>query len=435
MQIYACIHSRLVRITFLQSISADHRGTLNPHDNPHECLNLEAMKKTKTQNIRWLNKIREIDQKEWDRLAVPVRSPLMEWQWLHELEASGSISPRHGWQPCHLTLWDRQKLIGAAPLYIKTHSEGEFIFDHWWAKLAKDYGINYYPKMVGMSPATPSVGYRFLMAERVDQPRVMNQMLSAIDQFCEDRKLSCCHLNFVDLPWFDQWSSNGFTAWQHQSYLWENHNYGSFDDYLGMFKSNQRRNIRRERRRMETYGIEIKAHTGEEITPEMAETMFYFYLKTNAQYGPWAARYLNGDFFNRAFKTYGHRMLILAAYKAQARFPIAMSMLLHKDRHLIGRYWGCAEPIKDLHFNMCFYAPIQWAIENGIQTFDPGAGSTHKIYRGFKAVANTSLHRFYDPRLKILFQHLIDDVNKLEASNIDALNRQLPFAQKTVEKA
>jgi predicted N-acyltransferase len=388
------------------------------------------MEKTNVLNIRWLNAISEIDPKKWDQLAVPMNSPLMEWQWLHQLEASGSISPKYGWQPCHLTLWDRQKLIGAAPLYIKNHSEGEFIFDQWWAKLAGDYSIDYYPKMVGMSPATPSVGYRFLMAEGIDQQSVMKKMISAMDHFCQDRNLSCCHLNFVDLPWFGQWPSNGFTAWRHQSYLWENLGYGSFEDYLNKFKSSQRRNIRRERKRMETYGIEIKAHTGDEITAEMAETMFYYYLKTNAQYGPWAARYLNGDFFNRVFKSYGHRLLIIAAYKSPSRMPIAMSMLLVKNRHLIGRYWGCAKPIKDLHFNMCFYAPIQWAIDNGIKTFDPGAGSTHKIYRGFKAVPNTSLHRFYDPRLKILFQHLIDDVNKLETSNIEALNRQLPFAKK-----
>jgi predicted N-acyltransferase len=105
-------------------------------------------------------------------------------------------------------------------------------------------------------------------------------------------------------------------------------------------------------------------------------------------------------------------------------------MLLVKDRHLIGRYWGCEEPVKDLHFNMCFYAPIQWAIENGIRTFDPGAGSPHKILRGFEAVANTSLHRFYDPRLKSIFVQLIDRVNSMEESSIDALNQQLPFVEK-----
>lgn len=379
--------------------------------------------------IRWLASIDEIDRRQWDELALPLKTPLLEWQWLHHLEASGSISPRHGWQPCHLTFWEQQKLIGAAPLYIKTHSDGEFIFDHWWARLAQEYGIDYYPKMVGMSPATPSVGYRFLMAAGIDREVLMRGMLAAIDQYCQRRHLSCCHLNFVDVPWFDQWDSHGFAAWRHQSYLWKNLNYGCFEDYLKTFKSSQRHNIRRECRRMPQSGIDIKTLTGDQIDEALAATMYRYYLKTNARYGPWAARYLNAGFFEGIFRDYRHRLLVIAAYRHPIPEPIALAMLLVKGRQLVGRYWGCQAPVKDLHFNMCFYAPIRWAIENGIQTFDPGAGSPHKIYRGFKAVPNTSLHRFYDLRLKVLFEQLIDEVNGMETSNIDALNRQLPFAK------
>jgi uncharacterized protein len=388
------------------------------------------MSSTSLWTIRWLDSIDDVDRGQWDRLARPLPTPLMEWQWLHHLEASGSISPRYGWKPRHLTVWDRTDLIGAAPLYVKTHSDGEFIFDHWWAQLAGDYGVNYYPKMVGMSPATPSVGYRFLMAEGIDRPALMRSMLEAIDQFCEHEGLSCCHLNFVDLSWFAQLPSRGFIGWQHQSYLWKNLNFGSFEDYLQSFRSSQRRNIRRECRRMQQQGIDIRAFTGDTIARDLSGVMYRHYLNTNARYSPWAARYLNGDFFRRIFHDYRHRLLIIAAYRAPSQDPIATSMLLVKDRHMIGRYWGCEAPVKDLHFNMCFYAPIRWAIENGIQTFDPGAGSPHKIYRGFEAVANTSLHRLYDLRLKILFEQLIDEVNNMEKSNIDALNRQLPFAKK-----
>jgi predicted N-acyltransferase len=387
------------------------------------------MEKTNIHRIRWHESIEEIDREQWDALAVPMQTPLLEWRWLHHLEASGCISPDHGWRPCHLTMWQGQKLIAAAPLYVKPHSDGEFIFDHWWARLARDYGVDYYPKMVGMSPATPAVGYRFLMADDMDQPATMAAMLAAIDDTCRQRRIASCHLNFVDKQWFDKWSANGFTGWRHQSFLWRNPGYESFEDYLQTFKSSQRRNIRRERRRMDTYGIDIRAHRDDEITPDMAETMYRFYLNTNDRYGVWAARYLNGDFFRRIFKTYRHRLLIIAAYKGPSSRPMALSMLLVKGGHLIGRYWGCDHPVKDLHFNMCFYAPIQWAIENGIQTFDPGAGSGHKLYRGFKAVANTSLHRFYDLRLELLFKHLIDEVNRVEKSNIEALNRQLPFAK------
>jgi uncharacterized protein len=379
--------------------------------------------------VRWVNSIEEVDHEQWDKLALPLHTPLMEWQWLHHLEESGSISPRFGWQPHHLTIWDRRELIGAAPLYWKTHSDGEFVFDHWWAQLATEYGVSYYPKMVGMSPVTPSVGYRFLMADDVDQPALMHNMLSAIDKFCQHEKLSCCHLNFVDLPWFSQFPSNNFVSWQHQSYLWKNLNFTCFEDYLKTFKSSHRHNIRRECQSMDRQGISIRTFIGDEIESDFAVIMYRYYLNTNERYGPLAARYLNGEFFRRIFQDYRHRLLIIAAYYGPSSVPIAMSMLLVKDHHMIGRYWGCEAPVKDLHFNMCFYAPIKWAIENGIQTFDPGAGSPHKIYRGFEAVSNTSLHRLYDQRLKIIFEKLIDKVNNMEKSNIDVLNRQLPFSK------
>jgi uncharacterized protein len=380
--------------------------------------------------VRWLDAIDKVDRRQWDKLALPLSTPLLEWQWLHHLEASGSISPQFGWQPHHLTVWDGQELVGAAPLYLKTHSDGEFIFDHGWAQLAAEYGVNYYPKLVGMSPATPSVGYRFLMAEGIDQPGLLRRMLAAIDRFCQQEQLSSCHFNYADVPWFAGLPSDGFIAWQHQSYLWKNLNFSCFEEYLQSFNSVQRRNIRRERQSMIRQGIDIRTFTGDDITTEMAAAMYHYYLNTNDRYGPWAARFLNGDFFTGIFQDYRQRLLIVAAFKDQSPVPIAMSMSLVKDRQLIGRYWGCAEPVKDLHFNMCFYAPIEWAIDNDIATFDPGAGSPHKIYRGFAAVANTSLHRFYDPRLKMIFKQLIDRVNSMAEGDIDALNHHLPFAKK-----
>jgi predicted N-acyltransferase len=380
---------------------------------------------------RWVKAIEAVDRRQWDRLAQPLDTSLLEWQWLHDLEASGSIAPRNGWQPCHLTLWEGSSLVAAAPLYIKSHSEGEFVFDHWWARLAREYGIAYYPKLVGMSPVTPAVGYRVLTADGLDAAAAMKAMVPVIDQLCADLRMTSCHFNFIDVPWFRRHTANSFTAWRHQSFLWRNPGYASFEDYLGRFRSGQRRNIRRERASMEKLGIRIQALTGDAIFPDLAPVMYQYYLRTNAQYGPWAARYLNADFFERIFRTYRHRLLLIAAYgPSDRRHPMALALLLIKNRHLVGRYWGSSEHVRDLHFNMCFYAPIQWAIENGIRTFDPGAGSAHKIYRGFEAVPNTSLHRFYDPRLKLLFKNLIGEVNRMETENIAALNRKLPYAAK-----
>lgn len=379
--------------------------------------------------VNWYDTMAAVPRAAWDRMALPLPTPLLEWQWLHAMEASGSIGPATGWHPRHLTVWEGDRLVGAAPFYIKTHSEGEFVFDQWWARLATEAGLTYYPKLVGMSPVTPAVGYRFLIDPQADAGRVQETMLAAVDTLCVQMGLGGSHLLFADPGWIATVPAHRFASWRHQSFQWRNSGYGTFDDYLRTFKSSQRRNIRRERSRMRQAGIDFQALEREMLAPELAQTMYRYYLNTNAQYGPWGCRYLNADFFERIFEHYNHRLLLIAAYPPGShRQPAALSMLLHKKGHLIGRYWGCGPQIKDLHFNMCFYEPIQWAIDHQIQTFDPGAGSPHKIQRGFEAVANTSLHRFYAPRMRLLFEHFIGGINQAEQDHIDAMNAQLPFA-------
>ncbi len=364
-------------------------------------------------------------------MATALKTPIMEWQWLHEMEISGSIAPQTGWLPRHLTVWQADRLVGAAPLYIKTHSQGEFVFDQWWAKWAEESGIQYYPKLIGMSPATPAVGYRFLIAPEADSRKIQQVMFAAVDGYCRDNGLSGSHFLFVDPNWQQETAWNGWTGWRHQSFLWENRDCHTFDDYLKPFKSIQRRNIRRERQRLDRAHITIHAMTGNTIDPDWADRMYDYYLNTNAQYGPWAARYFNADFFRGIFKRYRDRLLLFAAHQNGQPEPLALSLLVYKGSQLIGRYWGSASPVKDLHFNMCFYEPIQWAIDHGITAFDPGAGSAHKLYRGFRAVANTSLHKFHHPVLKDLFNRFIQNINAIEQANIEELNRMLPFSSLT----
>ena len=180
---------------------------------------------------------------------------------------------------------------------------------------------------------------------------------------------------------------------------------------------------------MALQGISIQTLRDRQIQPGLAGLMYRCYLNTNAQYGPWAARFLNEAFFEQVFATYRHRLVIVAAFEENSDAPLALSMLIHKGGGLIGRYWGSTRQVKDLHFNLCFYAPIQWAIDNGIEHFDPGAGSQHKLYRGFKAVENLSLHRLHQPRLKALFERFIGGINSVEQANIDELNQHLPYAR------
>jgi predicted N-acyltransferase len=372
-----------------------------------------------------------VPQALWDSLAEPQASPVLEWHWLREMERSGSMQPETGWLPLHLTIWKDSALVAAAPLYVKSHSEGEFVWDYIWAEVAGKIGVRYYPKLVGMSPATPVPGYRFLIAPGEDEQTLTSIMLSCVDRVCRDSNLGGVAFNYVDPSWRSQLAGHGFLAWRHQSFAWENPGYRSFEDYLSAFDKNQRRNIRRERRRLADQGVYLRALTGEEITLPLLERMYDFYAATNAQYGPWAAKYLTRGFFGGLYEGYRHRLLLVAACRegAPVEEALGMSLLLRKGDSLYGRYWGAAGYLDSLHFNACYYTPIEWAIEHGIRYFDPGIGSAHKLRRGFRAVDNWSLHRFSDPRMQRIMQANIERINSMEQEQIEAMNDAIPFAE------
>ncbi|URR36771.1 GNAT family N-acetyltransferase [Thermosynechococcus sp. HN-54] len=382
--------------------------------------------------IQWVNAIASVPQDQWDALALPLETPFFEWEWLHQIEASGSATPQTGWLPHHLLVWrDRQgqrELVAAAPLYLKGHSQGEFVFDHQWADLATRLGIRYYPKLLGMAPFTPAVGYRFLMAEGVDEVTMTKVMLHEIDRLCQRHRLSSCHFLYVDPQWQPAVEAYGYRPWLHHSYIWQNRNYQTFDDYLADFNANQRRNIKRERKAVAQADFTFRVHRGDEVSRTLLRQMYDFYADTCDKFGWWGSKYLTRQFFEALSDRYRHRVVLFAAYPRNGgQRPIAMSFCITKGANLYGRYWGSAREIDCLHFNACYYEPIEWAIANGIQRFDPGAGGRHKKRRGFPATPNYSLHRFYEPRLAQIFDHYIDEINDEEQRLIDTINADLPM--------
>lgn len=382
-------------------------------------------------SIAWINKISEVPQAAWDSLALPLKTPFFEWEWLHTLEASGSATAQAGWLPNHLTVWRDRDLIAIAPLYIKGHSYGEFVFDHQWADIASRLGIEYYPKLLGMSPFTPAEGYRFLIAPGEDEEALTELMVAEIDHFCVQHRLSGCNFLYVDPDWRSVMERHGFTAWLHHSFIWQNQNYQTFDDYLNAFNANQRRNIKRERKAVNNAGLQLKALTGDEIPHAVFSLMYAFYADTCDKFGWWGSKYLTKRFFEQLHAHYRHRVVFFAAYGEQdPREPMGMSFCLTKGEQLYGRYWGSFQDIDCLHFDACYYTPIEWAIAHGIQTFDPGAGGRHKKRRGFPATPNHSLHRFYHPRLTQVLRSCISQVNDMEQQELDAINAELPFKQR-----
>ncbi len=380
--------------------------------------------------IDWTNRLADIPQSEWDVLALPLHTPFLEWDWLTNLETSGSATAQTGWLPNHLTVWRGQTLIAAAPLYVKSHSYGEFVFDQEWADVARRVGLNYYPKLLGMTPFTPAEGYRFLIAPGEDEAILTDIMLQEIDRFCQHHRLSGCHFLFVDPQWRNQLEAWGYTSWLHHSYIWQNNEFNSFDAYLGDFNANQRRNIKRERKAVESAGLTLKVFTGEEIPDALFPLMSRFYGDTCDKF-MWGSKYLTRQFFQQLYPTYAHRVMFVAAYGEETgRNPMGMSFCITKGDRLYGRYWGSDRDIDCLHFDACYYTPIEWAIARGIQRFDPGAGGRHKKRRGFPATPNYSLHRFYHPRFNQIFQHYIGDINAAEQEAIEQINAALPTKQK-----
>jgi hypothetical protein len=384
-------------------------------------------------SVAWIQKIAEIPKNQWDALAKPLATPFMEWDWIHNLESSGSATGKTGWQPCHLTVWRDHHLIAAAPFYIKSHSYGEFVFDHQWADLSHRLGIRYYPKLLGMTPFTPAVGYRFLVAPNEDEAAIVELMVAAIDRFCIQNHLSGCHFLFVDPDWRILMEQYGFNSWLHHSYIWTNKSFQNFDDYLAVFNANQRRNIKRERKAVTQAGLSIKTLAGEAIPHYLFPLIYRFYSHTCDKFY-WGSKYLTHQFFEQLYPNYRERVVLIAAYRDETeQKPVGLSFCLRKGDNLYGRYWGAFQDYDCLHFEACYYQPIEWAISQGIQMFDPGAGGHHKKRRGFPATENYSLHRFYHPRMNQIFSRYIEEINVMEQEEIDAINQELPFTKREVE--
>lgn len=386
-------------------------------------------------NVAWINNIAEVPQAAWDALAMPLKTPFLEWEWLNNLESSGSAIPKAGWLPNHLTIWRDRTLIAAAPLYLKGHSYGEFIFDQQWAEVSQRIGVDYYPKLLGMSPFTPAEGYRFLIAPGEDEDEMTGLMVRAIDYFCDRQNISGCHFLYVDPEWKPVLERHGFTAWLHHSSIWQNQDFQNFDDYLTMFNANQRRNIKRERKAVEKQSLQLQVLTGDEIPQPLFPLMYSFYADTCDKFGGWGSKYLTKRFFEQLYTNYRHRVVFVAAYNELDKLqPMGMSICLTKGDRLYGRYWGSFQDIDCLHFDACYYTPIEWAIKQKIQTFDPGAGGRHKKRRGFPASPNHSMHRFYNRRLTQILLPYIKEVNAMEQQEIEEINQNLPFNPSSEDK-
>ncbi|MEB3266662.1 MAG: GNAT family N-acetyltransferase [Cyanobacteriota bacterium] len=384
--------------------------------------------------VRWHQATDEIAPEQWQDLLATGGDgtmPFYGWPWLRQLEASGSIVPAQGWQACHLGLWRGKRLVALAPLYLKGHSAGEFVFDQSFAQLAARLGLRYYPKLVGMSPLSPVQGYRFLVAADEDGPTITRQMLALIEDFCRRNHLLSCNLLYVDPGWRPLVEAAGWAPWINQQSQWTNPGHRDFDDYLASFNANQRRNIRRERRAVAAAGLQVSPLVGEAIPPAMVQRMHHFYAQHCSRWGPWGSKYLTEAFFQAAATdpVLRRHLVLFSAHRGDPGRPLAMALCVRQGDSLWGRYWGSDLEQENLHFEVCYYAPIEWAIGQGIRRFDPGAGGSHKRRRGFVSQPRVSLHFWSETRFDGILRDWLPGANAEMLSEIEAINAELPFTR------
>ncbi|MFK7897185.1 MAG: GNAT family N-acetyltransferase [Myxococcota bacterium] len=356
-----------------------------------------------------------IEPKEWDRL-VGDASPFLEWAFLASLEEAGTLGESSGWDARPLIAREDGRLVAACPLYIKTNSEGEFVFDYAWADAAHRGGIQYYPKLLVGVPFSPVTGSRFLVAPEADRDAWIARLGTALREICQSNDISSVHVNFCPPEEAEALAPLGFHTRVGLQYHWHNHDYADFEAYLGAFRSKRRNQIRRERREMEKQGVEIKTYAGEDITPDLAEPMYDFYLDT-IRARAWGRQYLNREAFDLFVERFRERLVFIVA--EQDGEKIAGTFNVEKGDALYGRYWGAKKMVRHLHFNVCYYAAVEHCIERGLARFEPGAGGEYKQVRGFDASPTYSAHFIADERLQHAVGQFLESERQQAENTID----------------
>jgi predicted N-acyltransferase len=369
--------------------------------------------------------LREVAPESWNRL-IGDAFPFAEYDYLLALEEGHCVGIEPGWEPRYLTLWEGEQLQAACYLYRKTNSNGEYIFDWDWANAYQRYGQRYFPKLTSAVPFTPATGPKLLVAADASNPRELQQQLlaSALELV---RQEGCSSLHFLFIPAEEReiYEAAGLLLRHSFQFHWQNQGYGSFEDFLSRLRSKRRKEILRERRQVQEQGLEVILLRGEEIEPKLCRVMYDFYLTTIDR--KWAMPYLSYEFFQYIF-THFRDQLVLALARKQGRW-VAGTINYHKGPHLFGRYWGCRQDFRSLHFELCYYRLIEYAIEQGVQRFEAGAQGAHKIQRGFLPNLTYSAHWIAHPAFHRAIGEFIEEEKRSIQSNIEDNPELSPYRQ------
>jgi predicted N-acyltransferase len=367
---------------------------------------------------RVVGSVGELPSAEWNALAGP-GNPLMSHAFLTALEDSGSVGPGTGWTPAPLVIEDsRGGLLAALPAYAKTHSQGEYVFDHAWADAWHRAGGDYYPKLQIAAPFTPATGPRLLLANEA----YATPLLRAAENLCRRHGWSSAHATFVEPAQVPLFEAAGWLARSDIQFHWLNRGYASFDDFLGALSSRKRKAIRKERAAAQQ-GIEIRALSGADIRPEHWDAFWRFYQDTGSR--KWGQPYLTRKAFDLLGDRMGERILLLLAFEDGR--PIAGALNFIGSETLYGRYWGCLADKPFLHFELCYYQAIEAAIARGLKRVEAGAQGGHKLARGYEPVRTWSMHWIADPGFRAAVADFLEREREGVAQDQFYLGERTPF--------
>lgn len=348
-------------------------------------------------------RIAEIGREAWDACARG-DNPFVSFDFLNACEEAGCAVERTGWAPRHLAVEDETgKVAAVMPLYLKTHSQGEYVFDHGWARAYEEAGGRYYPKLLSAAPFTPVTGPRLMTRPDVDPAQAEALLLAGAVELVRQTKASSLHVNFPTEAQWRRLGSAGLLLREDLQFWWENRGWATFDEYLAALSSSRRKTIRRERRDAQA-GLEIVALTGAEIQDEHWDAFFAFYMDTGAR--KWGRPYLNRSFFALIGERMADKIVLILARRD--RNWIAGALNFVSGDTLYGRQWGALETVPFLHFELCYYQAIDWAISHGLKRVEAGAQGEHKLARGYLPRPVYSAHFIADDRLREPVRRYLD---------------------------
>ena len=386
-----------------------------------------------TYHLKSCSSIEEIGQENWDAQANPCLTdtscgipfdPFLSYNFLYALEKSGSVSADTGWAPYHLVLENAANtVLGVAPMYLKNHSQGEYVFDYNWADAFDRAGGRYYPKLQVSIPFTPVTGRRLLTGSREHAEKHEKYLLSGIMQIAEGLKVSSVHITFANKPQYRDMGKMGFLQRTHNQFHWVNRDYTTFDDFLSQLSYKKRKNIKRERRLALASGISIECLSGAEISAHHWDAFYQFYIDTSSR--KWAAPYLTRAFFSLVGQTMSSDILLILA-RRNGRY-IAGAINFIGGECLFGRNWGCLEHHPMLHFEVCYYQAIEYAIKHKLQRVEAGAQGQHKLARGYLPTHTYSTHWIVDPGFNHAVRHFLNQERRHIDEEVDFLDTHSPF--------